>query len=97
MLDAHVGPKYPGAQVQLKELTPSVHDPPFKHGFGEHSLILVAQIGPVNPGRQVHTPFMHEPPFKHGLGSQSSSMFSHNIPLYSGRHTQVTLVRFPPF
>ncbi len=69
ILVAQVDPVYPGGQVQVKELIPSVHDPPFKHGLGEHSLILVAHKGPEYPGRQVQLnefmPSTQVAPFRH--------------------------------
>ena len=41
--DWQVAPAYPGWQLQTYPLTWSVHDPPFKQGLLEHSLMSVAK------------------------------------------------------
>jgi len=67
-------------------LIPSTQVPPFIHGFGSQSLILMLHVAPLKPvfvQSQLYelTPSVQIPPFKHGLGEQSSILFSHFVPL----------------
>ena len=41
--DWHLAPLYPGWQLQVYPLVLSVHDPPFRQGLLEHSLMSVAK------------------------------------------------------
>lgn len=40
-------PIKPSVQVQLYAATASLHVPPFKHGFDQHSSQLISQLIPV--------------------------------------------------
>ena len=45
---SHVFPIHSSVQAQENSLMPSVHDPPFLHGFEKHSLMFVSQLTSVN-------------------------------------------------
>ena len=47
-------PSVPCGQEQEKALTKSWQTPPLRHGFEKQSLMLNSQLGPWNPGGQVH-------------------------------------------
>ena len=49
-----LAPVYPGAQEHVYVLMPSLHVPPFWHGLGAQSLMLVPQVVPVNPATHEH-------------------------------------------
>jgi hypothetical protein len=44
--------------VHVNEFTPSMQEPPLRQGLGLQSLMLVAQLLPVNPGRHWHWPLI---------------------------------------
>jgi len=75
-------------------LIPSIQVPPFKHGFGEQSLILLLQVKPSKPvpvQLQVYVfiPSIHWPSFSHAPEKQSSISSSHISPLNPGTHWHV--------
>jgi len=79
---------------KILQLIPSVQVPPFKHGFGEQSSILVWHFAPLNPVPvQLHVyvliPSIHWPPFLHGFGKQSLILLSQFVPLNPETHWQV--------
>lgn len=53
-----------------------MHVPPFTQGEDAHSLMLIRQLGPMNPGAHLHknqlTPSIQVPLLWQGLGLQSS-------------------------
>ena len=49
----HVTPDQPAKHVQLNKPVRSLHIP-FTQGLDAHSLMLVSQFTPVNPGLHVH-------------------------------------------
>jgi hypothetical protein len=71
-----VVPTNPAGQEHVKVLFPSAQVPPFRQGFGLHSLTFVWQVVPVNPGLQaqvkVLTPSVQVPAFRQGFGLQLS-------------------------
>ena len=73
--DSQLSPEYPETQLQVNELIPSLHVPPFRHGFDSHSSISVSQLSPAYPTSQLQvyelTPSTQVPPFWHGLEEHS--------------------------
>ena len=65
--DSQLSPEYPETQLQVNELIPSLHVPPFRHGFDSHSSISVSQLSPAYPTSQLQvyelTPSTQVPPF----------------------------------
>lgn len=70
-------PNFPGGQIHLKPLILSLQVAPPLQGDELHSLMLILQSGPVNPGaheqRTQPSPSMHVPSLWQGLDAQSST------------------------
>ena len=73
---SQLSPACPGMQLQVYELIPSVHVPPFWHGVDAHSSISVSQLSPVYPALQLQLYELMSstqvPPFWHGVDAHSS-------------------------
>ena len=66
---------------------------PNAQGLDLHELILIWQLGPVNPAEHSHlyqfTPSMHLPPFWQGLDAQSLMFTSHLFESQPSLHMQL--------
>lgn len=96
----HIGPEYPGGQLQVKKTGAGklMQVAPFKQGMAAHSSMSSEQFIPVKPGVQVqaYVAFPSEqlllPVMSHcprGLGSQSSMLVWQNSSVQPGKQSHL--------